>query len=58
MQGMTDVNTELIIMIEESLVECFSSQGEEELRSTLERARKTRNPSQNVSIRINSAAGA
>jgi hypothetical protein len=58
MQGMTDVNTELIIMIEEGLVECFSSQGEEELRSTLERASKTRNPSQNVSIRINSAAGA
>lgn len=55
---MTDVNTELIIMIEEGLVECFSSQGEEELRSTLERARKTRNPLQNVSIRINSAAGA
>ena len=58
MQGMTDVNTELIIMIEEGLVDCFSSQSEEELRSTLERARKTRTPSQNVSIRINGAAGA
>ena len=58
MQGMTDVNTELIIMNEEGLVQCFSSQSEEELRSTLERARKTRSPSQNVSIRINGAAGA
>lgn len=57
LQGMADVNTELIIMIEEGLVESFSTQGEDELRSTLKRASQIRVSSQNVSIRINDASG-
>ena len=48
---MRDVNTELIIMIEENLVEAFSTQGEAELRATLERARQIRPPSRAPSLR-------
>ena len=45
LQGLEDVNTELIIMIEEGLTESFSSQGELELKATLERARHVKVPS-------------
>ena len=48
---MVDLNTELIIMIEEGLVEVFSSQGEAELRATLEKARQIRPPSKAPSLR-------
>ena len=45
LQGLEDVNTELIIMIEEGLTKSFSSQGELELKATLERACQVRVPS-------------
>ena len=48
---MIDVTTELIIMIDERLVEAFSSQGEAERRATLERARQIRPPSKAPSLR-------
>ena len=44
LQGLEEVNIELIIMIEEGLTEIFSSQGELELKATLERARHVKAP--------------